>query len=136
MSPMSLSSRRKPQHIAGAEMLRLRWQWKLRRCRGRSPSALVTTFASRFAVLAAAMLAGTAALVADFRHADATAAKLPNAEVVLESDEKLLLVPMLAAQSLTLRLEKLLLLPQRCCANAAVADIDANCSRSRCSRCC
>lgn len=56
------------------------------------------------------MLAGIAALVVDFRNADATAAKLPNAEVVLENDKKLLLLPMLAAQSLTLRLEKLLLL--------------------------
>ncbi len=76
-------------------MLRLRWQWKLRRCRGRSPSALVTTFASRLAILATAMLAGTAALVADFRnavYADATAAKLPSAEVALENDEKLMLL--------------------------------------------
>ncbi len=69
--------------------------------------------ASRLAILAAAMISGTAALVADFRNADATAAKLPNAEIALENDEKLLLLPMFAAQSLTLRPEKLSLLLHR-----------------------
>ena len=76
--------------------------------------SLAAASASRLAILAAAMLAGTAALVADFCNADATAAKLPNAEVALENDEKLLLLPMLAAQSLTLRLEN-------CCCCTALA---------------
>ena len=57
--------------------------------------SLAAASASRLAILAAAMLAGTAALVADFRNADATAAKLPQAEVTLENDEKLLLLSML-----------------------------------------
>jgi hypothetical protein len=75
--------------------------------------SLAAAPASRLAIRAAAMLAGTAALVADFRNNDATTAKLPNAEIAPENDEKLLLLPMFAAQLLMLRIEKLLLLLHR-----------------------